>query len=567
MKYGKYLLTLSLWGATIFSFTDKSFLAYRSQGFNLARADAGWQTHGTKNNASIAVEYTQSFDGKAISEYFFGCTPLVFSGSLFPDRGKNDILADYYGLPTDFKSVITFSPRVQNIITDVDLYWNLSDEVIGFNLRVDVPLVHSKWELNPCETIVSTGTLDYPAGYMSSAFMPRESLSHNALSVLSGHKKFGDLTYPLQYGRILRCNQQATKFADILIAMGYTFICSQHGMLGADVHVIVPTGTRSQAINLFEPQIGNGHHWALGASLKGRYDFYSSDDEWVVSACFDTYIQHLFKTTQKRSYDLVGNGPGSRYALLQDMISRVSITQGFSPNPGEDLLNNQYITRLLYVVDATTLDSKIKVDMQADLVLKLGACYHNWNMDIGYNFWARSKEKLVSRECLDHKFYGVKGDAQLYGFLNIGIFEIPLPLNATQSESTIHAAQGDGNTNHNFINSNADNPDLLYNVGAPIAQTTLNSLTNTNATFIEQVNGSNQAIVLTDADINDCSVLSPRAFSNKVFGSVSYNFGDITHRVTGYLSLGAEGEFAGTVDCVKTAISQWGVWIKGSINY
>lgn len=566
MKYGKYLLTLSLWGATIFSFTDKSFLAYRSQGFNLARADAGWQTHGTKNNASIAVEYTQSFDGSAISKYFFGCTPLVFSGSLFPDRGKNDILADYYGLPTDFKSTINFSPRVQNIITDVDLYWNLSDEEIGFNLRVDIPLVHSKWELNPCETIVSTGTLDYPAGYMSNALIKRENLSHNALSVLSGNKKFGDLTFPLQYGRILRCSQQATKFADILIAMGYTFISSQHGMLGADIHVIVPTGTRSQAINLFEPQIGNGHHWALGASLKGRYDFYSSDDEWVVSACFDTYIQHLFKTTQKRSYDLIKNGPASRYALLEDMISRVSITQNFSATPFENIIDNQYITRLLYVIDATTFDSKIRVDVQADLIAKLNLKYHNWNFDIGYNFWARSKEKLVSRACLNHKFYGVKGDAQLYGFLNVGV-ELPLPLNATQSESTIHAAQGDGNTNHNFINSNADNAALMYNFGAPIAQTKLNSLTNTGITSLEQVNGSNQAIVLTDDDINDCSALSPRAFSNKIFGSVSCNIGDIAQSVTGYLSLGAEGEFSGTVDYAKTAISQWGVWIKGSINY
>ncbi len=399
---------------------------------------------------------------------------------------------------------------------------------------------------------------------MSNSIITASQLEKGVLGALSGKKTFGDLIESLQYGRIPLCKQSITKFSDVFIALGYNAVCEPCGMLDVDVHVVVPTGTRSHARYLFEPQVGNGHHWALGVGLSARYDVVNHE-HWCISAHVDACVDHLFKTTQKRSYDLTPNGSGSRYMLLMDMIRMISVTQGFSTTPGQDLLQQQYITRLLYAADATTLSSKIKIDVQADLVAKLSATYRQWYGEIGYNFWARSGEKLVCREQLQHKFYGVKGDAQVYGFLDIGIITIPLPLNATQSQATLHAPQDGGNTTNNFVNSNADNAALMYNVGTPVAQTTAASLTNTGATSLAQVNGSDQAIVVTDADIHNCSGLSPRALSHKLFGAIRYEFE--TACTQPYVSLGAEGEFSGKTHCIKTAISQWGVWGKIGFNY
>src|SRR5207247_1989026 len=130
-------------------------------------------------------------------------------------------------------------------------------------------------------------------------------------------------------------------------------------------------------------------------------------------------------------------------------------------------------------VDATTLDSKIKINVQAELAAKLVATCCNWNFEIGYNFWGRSQEKLICRDRLNHKFYGLKGDAQLYGFLDIISPALSLPLNATQSQATLHAGQGQGNTTDNFVNNNADNAALIYNIpGIPLMQTTAESLVN-----------------------------------------------------------------------------------------
>ena len=248
------------------------------------------------------------------------------------------------------------------------------------------------------------------------------------------------------------------------------------------------------------------------------------------------------------------------------MIGNLTMTEDFSPTPFADPVDNVYITRLLYVIDATTLDSKIKINAQADIDAKLAFKYNSFSFNIGYNLWVRSAEKLVSRDCLQHNFYGIKGDAQVYGFIPAGpSFTITIPINATQSQATIHKPQGNGNTTDNFVNNNADNDALLYNVSTPIQQTDFNSSVNTGITSLAQTNGSNQAILVTDADINNCSGLSPRALTNKIFGSIEYDF-DVCD-MQPYLLLGGEAEFASKVDGVKTAISQWGVWIKGGVSY
>lgn len=559
------------------SFTNHSFMTYRSQGQNLARNVAGWQSLRTdiyngdaQGNVSIAVEYDQAFNRGAINKYFFGSDCMTFSGSLAPYRGACDIMADYFGLPTDFQSVVSFSPQMHNVIFDFDFYWNLDCLIKGFNLRFYLPVAYTRWALNPCEKVINPGTLAYPAGYMSNARIDVPDLKKGALDVLSHCQTFGDLADPIQYGRLDACAQHTTKVADILVALGYTFVRHRAGLVGINLQTVIPTGTFSHARNLFEPQIGNGHHWALGGGLTARYDFINNEDRGLkLSGCLDASIQHLFKANEVRSYDLTANGPGSRYMLMEDMGGAISGALGFSPIILTDLATSEYLGRLFYVIDATTLDSKIKINVQGDVVAKLTLDYRNWNFDLGYNFWGRSHETLVSRACMNHKFYGIKGDAQVYGFLSPapGDF-LDIPVNATQSQATLHAGQGVGNTNNNFININADNAALIYDVGFIAIQQTLpdSVSSDTGVSSMQQVNGSNQAILLTDADINDCSGLSPRAYTNKVFGSAAYTWADCKH-VTPYVSVGAEGEFAGSEDCVKTAISQWGVWVKGGFNY
>jgi hypothetical protein len=567
MKQLKYLIPLCIFSSNLYTFIDNSFMTYRSQGFDFARNNAGYLKDYTTNTADVTVEYTRSFDSHAINNYFFGSQELIFSGSRVAHRGIDDILADYFGLPTDFKSSMSFSPQVQNVIADVDFYWLLGCCSSGFDLRINIPFVHSKWSLDPCENVIAPGTADYPAGYMSKVLTPRSSLKNQALDVLSGQQTFGDLTFPLQYGRIACGSLTDNKIADIYVALGYNIPCTRFKALHVDLNVTIPTGTIPNGTFLFAPQVGNGRHWAFGGSFNAQYDFINNNDCcYQITAYFDATIQHLFKSTQKRSYDLINNGPGSRYMLLEDMLGAFLGIIGFSANPLDDPIQNIYNMNLLYVIDATTLNSKIKINAQADIDAKLAFTYNNFSFSLGYNLWVRSAEKLVSRDCLRHQFYGIKGDAQVYGFIPIAPpTEVAVPINATQSLATLHKPQGNGNTVANFVNNNADNPMPLFAVTPAVDQTTPGSLVNTGVTSIAQINGSDQSVLVADADINNCSGLSPRAFTNKIFGSIEYDFE--TCDMQPYLLLGGQAEFAGKTNGQKTAISQWGIWLKGGISY
>jgi hypothetical protein len=322
----------------------------------------------------------------------------------------------------------------------------------------------------------------------------------------------------------------------------------------------------------------------LGVGWTSQYDFVANQEcDFVVSAHLDARIQHLFTSTQKRSYDFKGSGPGSRYMLVMDMVGNIGAAQGFSPIPGVDLFQRQYISRLYYGLDVATLESKISIAVQADILASVSVSRGHWNAQVGYNVWARSHEKLKSREMLNYKYYGIKGDAQLYGFLQLSPdLGLPIPMDVSQSQATLHAPQGNGNTVNNYINSNADNAALAWNVSIPMAQTDLVSASNPNTGIItlEQINGSNEAITLTDVDIQDCSGLSDRAITQKVVGWIGYDYDCNNHRWYGLI--GAEGEFASKTGCTKpalddcaikagraqkTAISQWGLWIKGGLNY
>ena len=57
--------------------------------------------------------------------------------------------------------------------------------------------------------------------------------------------------------------------------------------------------------------------------------------------------------------------------------------------------------------------------------------HDNINVEVGYNLWMRTGEKLQSRDCFPNDRFAFKGDAQVYGFLPE--YNTPIPLNATQS--------------------------------------------------------------------------------------------------------------------------------------
>jgi hypothetical protein len=272
----------------------------------------------------------------------------------------------------------------------------------------------------------------------------------------------------------------------------------------------------------------------------------------------DAHVSHLCASQQKRSFDFTKNGNGSRYILLEQIES-----------PSQGLViagavaENQYIGNLVPAINYTTFDTKISIDVQADILFKLAYQRDGFEIDLGYNFWANSKEKLHCRESFIENTFALKGDAQIYGFTSD---DNALALNATQSMATILAGQGMGNSN--FRNLNADNQAVASSSDAALNPVTQLNVADSMSLAIPQasVNGSNPAILLTDADINVESGILPRALSHKIFGYMGYLW-DNRDDFDPYLGVGLSGEFANTNPCHNAMCSQWAIWVKGGIAY
>ena len=118
------------------TFADHSaitpYFSIRSQGLNTPRHMGGvvqqlFTYHDKKiaGTFSGAFEYSRSFDNDEITQCLFGtkgCPTVSISGSRVADRCADDWLADYFYLPTDFKSTLSFKPTIDNLLLDLNFY-------------------------------------------------------------------------------------------------------------------------------------------------------------------------------------------------------------------------------------------------------------------------------------------------------------------------------------------------------------------------------------------------------------------------------------------------------------
>lgn len=573
------LMILGLRSTQVQAFNrGKTLYVQRSQSVNAARELVGWYPGINRydvgdyyGSVSGTFEYTSTFQARHIAQYFFGTDFLTFTGSRVADRAPSDLLADYFGLPTDFKSTVLVTPQVQNALFDMNWYCGLDAWCPGIYFRIHAPLVYTIWDLNLDECINLPGINNYPAGYMASELIERDNMSKSVTQSLAGNVAFGDY-HALRYGKV-SCAQHAFGLSEIQAAFGWNMVNNERYHFGLNVRGSIPTGTRPDGIFLFEPVIGNGHHWELGFGATGHAMTLYCDDEWAVGIYGDMNVTHLFFTRQRRSFDFLRHGSGSRYILLQTMDE---VTDSGLMVNGMDAAY-QYAGTIFPAINQTTLECHVSIPIQVDLAVMLTWEHKHMNVEIGYNLWTRTGEKLQCRDCFPDKVFAFKGDAQIYGF--IPITQEAVALNATQSTPAaggvsgrvrIESGQGQGSASQLFANTNADNAGNAFFNGVPLDQSfSPDGIIDTGLQpgDITTVAGSNPSVLILSNDIDDFSALSGSAATNKFFFYAGYTFADCA-RTDPYLGFGGEIELDGAATRIaKNSFSQWGVWLKGGVAY
>jgi len=632
------------------------YLAFRSQGINGPREMVGWQTAINRYDMdqnycvlTITPEYARSFRHKDITTALFcnaltaptanthqcslssttkccspqaicccDCPVIKIQGTKVTDRDPLALMAENFYLPTDYKSEITFKPVINNFIVDLNMYIGFDEWLEGLYFRLHAPLCHSNWNMRIGEYIQKPGTQNYDVGYFNDSYIPsdylnpevhgiaRSSLLHSFCDYIAAGKSIQAVpnnTYEsLAYARINKQGLSSTRFAEITAACGYNFILCEDYYCGLNLRAAAPTGNRPKARWLFEPIVGNGHHWELGTGLDSRVCIWRSEDEdRDVTMYLDATLTHLFKTQQTRTFDLKGK-PLSRYMLAMK----------FRPDTTNLLVGNdsstatippaQYAQILTPVANLTTGQCYVSASVQGEVIAKIAYSYKNLQYDIGYNFWGRSHLKIrnLTTPQLESHAWGLKGDAFVYGFPTtynpLIVNPQGIPLSATEQRATIfHGTNRDFDIRfidpacdesvHWNMNAGVDNPALAFNSALePMAtHATADQDPISHEAIWYATQSSQEPIFITRNDI-DISGAETSGRSHKLFMHLSYAWQDRPY--CPFLGIGGEVEFGSSQDCCcrsinrtscstscctpshKTiSLSQWGIWLKAGLTF
>ena len=575
---------------------------------------------------SLTPGYHQTFKPKDIARCLFngdltdGCDcdgrAIKIQGSSITgsDRDPKAWLADYFYLPRDHDSTVTFEPKIKNFIMDFDLYVGLDKWLEGAYLRVHGPLVHTRWSLGMNEKIAHEGTLSHLEGY----FTPNELNNAHLLKSFKAYaqgdapidlttsivlddgsdnpyipdtlsESFYNTFNPLACAKMDCCTRSKTGFADLRFELGWNFYKNEDYHLGAAVTVAAPTGNACCPQWMFDAVVGNNNHWEFGGVITGHYVLWRSQDmEKQLGFYLDANITHMAENEQQRTFDLK-NKPNSKYMLASQFGKRKQSV--FFGSLGDDDNNDNFPGRVFSgeyapVANLTTVNVNVSYSVQADIVAWFNYTTNNISWDLGYNFYARGCEDFECKQecnpCEDRKpslcngsqldSWALKGDARMYGYADINTTNLrPIELSTTQSKADIHnGTEQVALTNSSHSNANADNPRVAGTIGNYYTPAIQRSRSD-NST----INTSIQPILLTCEDIDFAKA---KSISHSVFAHVNYNF-ESNDTWQPYFGIGGMVEFGSNDDgndkqcdtkcdsCLKCTPSSWGVWVKGGIAF
>ncbi len=618
-----FFLTIILSSHCVHAITPTPYIAMRSQSENAPRELIGitrfinQPTNHFYGVFAITPEYTQSFHENRIADCLFGndlatdtLSAIEITGIHAQDRDNcKDWLADYFGLPTDFDNTIKFEPIISNFLIDFYGYFGLNNIACGLYATIHAPIVHTKWDLNYFEVVDQLGVRNYPPGYFSqnahvenvgNMGLTKEDIGVKRINLLDNFEDFvfwqktpdlGDeVTFcPLQNARMtpknIDCNKTKVGLGDIQAVLGYNFLLGRWHHLGGGLRIVAPTGNSPKGEFLFEPIIGNGKHWEIGAQVWGHRDFCISENEetWW-SAYFLANITHMFNAKQCRVFDLICK-PNSRYMLAQKMTAHVQNLQAANmPDSFVDLQtpSAQFDNKFSSVANLTKRKVNVNAAVQLDVVGMLTYVNRNLSVDFGYNLWFRSCENISLASCKKHlqeELWALKGNAHVYGFTNPSTPPItdntPIALSATQSCATIHNGTNVAATIDGMMVSADRNPviDNRYWAVATIDGTPVR-LNNT-ITSGAQTNTSNNPIFISENQLDLCSART-KGLSHKIFFHINNTWLDFHNECRiPYIGGGFQMEFGNRNvpqneqlnDCQNCALSQCGLWLKGGFAF
>ena len=483
-------------------------------------------------DVSLALQWQQSTNSSNLGNWFFfnGTNTMTYGPNWTPsDYGKVDVNSLNFGVTAS--GSITASPRVQELIADFQLYLGWDEFISGLWTRIGVPVNYVRTDMRLVDTVsTADANASYPGYFLQGDFnngangtLAVPVAYNNLANAWVGNQTIGDWA-GRENGNI-DGRRTHTSVSGLVLELGYDVLRREHGHLGFSIRAVAPTGNEPTTNYLFDAVVGNTGCWEFGAGTTSAYELYSNSDDSTLKAYLNANVTHLFGRNQKRLMGLTGLRDGGKASTA------ATGTGSTSPSAGAQWLilaeyntNNQFNGTLISAADPLSLVVKIHNTIMADLGLTLKYTWGNYGFEVGYNFWARTKDIASAREvsAFSTGNYGVKPASTNSGssILNSGVSTSI----ATLNESDITSA-------------------------GPTVATTTGSVN-----------------YITDTNVAVCPALQPTSLSNKAFASVGYTWFD--NEWEPYVLIGGTYEAGATISEVKNnAINQWSVLAKGGIAF
>jgi len=548
---------------------------------------------------SLTPEYRRSFRSLTISQALFdpfiissdapAGSSLAIQGSAVVDRNPNALVADNFYLPDDFDSVVSIRPQISNFLINIDFYFGLDEWLNGLYIRIYGPFVRCIWDLQLDERINDPGVSPYAAGVFGNVALERKDLLANFTCYATGHYPStitnSDIVTklsPLKYAQLTTKSVSENRFAQLRTELGWDCINDDDYHLGINAQMAFPAGHNKRSELLFAPKIGLDK-WELGVGSTGHYTLWHSYcTDSFFGIFFDANLTHIFMRSEQRTFDLMDK-PLSRYLLAEKCDTN---TQALSGLEGTELIlaTSQFAYQFCPVANLTSRQVSIGYGLQADIVCWINAYYQGISWDIGYNFWARSREKLqctheMATHMLDGSTWGLKGTAQVIGFATgaTGPISIndPIALSATQSMATINSViiNQNNSVTPSITNIGIDLPEQAFVGSPPVGLSNAPGI----PLSLSIINTSIQPMLLCESDIHFQRL--GRSLSHKFFTHIQYTWDQACWvpylGIGGYIECGdqhSRSNYLLTQECVTmcpkgNALSEWAVWVKGGVSF
>jgi hypothetical protein len=453
--------------------------------------------------------YTHSENSSQLGKYF------LFQNKKELRINKDSTIGDVhpynFNLDTNYDSKISLHPKQETYGVQLDYFQHLSNLFKGLYWSASSSIVHVENDPGLRETVTTGG---------SSALYPS-----TATEAFRGHLNSSDWSDQWRYGKI-DGRQEQTGLADIDVKLGYTIFDSKKIKLAANIAGIIPTGNRATGVYVFEPFVGNGHFWALGAGIDATAQLYHWNKHRYLHASLAADYRYLFENDQVRTLELKNKNWG-RYIRMRQQ----------NPSDSTKVLQNSFPG-----INIMTRKVNVTPGSQLDAMLSLCFKYNrNWHFNLGYNLWCREQEKVSLKNSWENPgTYGLIASTTYNsntGFIPSGYLHTGAILYTQATDGTAQTTLTGPAYVSQFLPATTS-------ASAVSSQTTINSYATGTA-----IDGK----FIQASDLDMCG--HPFALSHKIFGGVDYTFKTDYRIVTG---LWGSYEFASS----NTALDQWSLWLK-----